>query len=262
MGSNYFNILRSGLGGGGGTFTPQSLFAAGEHGFWFDPSDFSTMFQDTAGTIPVTAVGQSIGKILDKSGNGNHAISATPLPTLGQDANLNYYINLNGTNNSLSIASLNMSAADEVSIFAGTYRARQTATDMILEFSINAAVNPDAFRCFYVLNSPSFTFANLNSVDGATASTPAVPSLVAFYCSSKRSTPIISAQINNNTIVTNTVAQGTGNYGTYPFYIGSRAGTSLFFQGRIYQAIVRGKLSSALEISNARAYVNSKTAAY
>lgn len=45
---------------------PRSLFAAGEQGFWYDPSDFSTMFQDAAGTTPVTALGQSVGLMLDK----------------------------------------------------------------------------------------------------------------------------------------------------------------------------------------------------
>jgi hypothetical protein len=52
---------------------PNSLFPTGAQGFWFDPSDFSTMFQDDAGTVPVTAVGQAVGRILDKSGRGNHA---------------------------------------------------------------------------------------------------------------------------------------------------------------------------------------------
>jgi hypothetical protein len=43
------------------------------NGALFDPSDMTTLFQDAAGTIPVTAVEQPIGKILDKSGNGYHA---------------------------------------------------------------------------------------------------------------------------------------------------------------------------------------------
>lgn len=47
-----------------------SMFASGEQGVWYDPSDFSTMFQDAAGTIPVTGVGQPVGLMLDKSKNG------------------------------------------------------------------------------------------------------------------------------------------------------------------------------------------------
>jgi hypothetical protein len=43
------------------------LFANGEQGFWYDPNDLSTMFQDSAGTVPVTAVGQPVGLMLDKS---------------------------------------------------------------------------------------------------------------------------------------------------------------------------------------------------
>lgn len=42
------------------------LFANGEQGAWYDPSDLSTLYQDAAGTIPVTAVGQPVGLILDK----------------------------------------------------------------------------------------------------------------------------------------------------------------------------------------------------
>ena len=48
-------------------WSPLTLFAASEVGVWYDPSDFSTMYQDSAGTTPVTAVGQPVGLILDKS---------------------------------------------------------------------------------------------------------------------------------------------------------------------------------------------------
>jgi len=55
----------------------QMLFGAGEQGAWYDTSDMSTLFQDSAGTVPVTAVEQPVGRILDKSGQGNHATQAT-----------------------------------------------------------------------------------------------------------------------------------------------------------------------------------------
>ena len=53
------------------------LFANGDQGFFYDPSDLSTMFQDAAGTVPVTAAGQSIRLIRDKSGLNNHASQTT-----------------------------------------------------------------------------------------------------------------------------------------------------------------------------------------
>jgi hypothetical protein len=58
-------------------FSPLSLFAASEPGLWCDFGDLSTLFQDTAGTTPVTAAGQSVARINDKSGRGNHATQAT-----------------------------------------------------------------------------------------------------------------------------------------------------------------------------------------
>ena len=53
------------------------LFSASEPGAWYDPSDMSTLWQDSAGTTPVTAVEQPVGRLLDKSGRGNHALQAT-----------------------------------------------------------------------------------------------------------------------------------------------------------------------------------------
>lgn len=58
-------------------FNPLTLFSLGEQGAWYDPSDLTTMFQDAAGTTPVTAVEQAVGRILDKSGRGNHASQST-----------------------------------------------------------------------------------------------------------------------------------------------------------------------------------------
>lgn len=58
-------------------FWPSNLFLGGIPGAWYDPTDLSTMFQDSTGTTPVTAVEQPVGRILDKSGNANHATQAT-----------------------------------------------------------------------------------------------------------------------------------------------------------------------------------------
>jgi len=63
--------------GGQGGFTPADLFTGSEAGAWYGPSDLSTLFQDSAGTTPVTTAGQPVGLMLDKSGNGNHATQAT-----------------------------------------------------------------------------------------------------------------------------------------------------------------------------------------
>lgn len=52
-------------------FSPSSLFAAGEQGVWYDPSDLTTMFEDAAGTTAVHTPGNGVadspvGLLLDK----------------------------------------------------------------------------------------------------------------------------------------------------------------------------------------------------
>jgi hypothetical protein len=62
---------------GAAAFSPAVLFAGSVKGAWYDPSDLSSMFQDTAGTTPVAANNDPVGRINDKSGNGNHLLQAT-----------------------------------------------------------------------------------------------------------------------------------------------------------------------------------------
>lgn len=45
----------------------KSLFANNEQGFAYDPNDLTTLYQNATGTVPVTAAGQPVGLMLDKS---------------------------------------------------------------------------------------------------------------------------------------------------------------------------------------------------
>ena len=87
----------SATGGVPAAWTPASLTSLGA---WYDPSDFSTMWQDSAKTTPVTASGQPVGYIEDKGPNGFHLLQATSgnRPTLIQDANSNWYLEFVYTN--------------------------------------------------------------------------------------------------------------------------------------------------------------------
>ena len=54
-------------------WTPADLIKAGDTGGWFDFSDLSTLFQLSAGTTPVTADAQPIGRVNAKYGAGAKA---------------------------------------------------------------------------------------------------------------------------------------------------------------------------------------------
>jgi len=77
----------------GGGWLPSVLFAQGAGGAWYDPSDLTTLFQDSSGTIPVTADGDPVGKVLDKSGNENHLTQSTDLqrPTYKTAGGLHWF---------------------------------------------------------------------------------------------------------------------------------------------------------------------------
>lgn len=80
------------LGFGSSEFIPLDLFVGGKQGVWLDPSDKSTLFQDVAGTVPVTKDGDPVALMRDKSGNGNHAIQTVSAsrPTYQTDGVLHW----------------------------------------------------------------------------------------------------------------------------------------------------------------------------
>lgn len=69
-------------------FWPNDLFLGGIPGAWYDPTDLSTMFQDSTGTTPVTAVEQPVGLILDKSQGLALGVELTPSPLAGSVSGL------------------------------------------------------------------------------------------------------------------------------------------------------------------------------
>lgn len=107
-------------------FDPASLFKNGEQGFWLDPSDLSTMFQDAAGTIPVTALGQTVGLVKDKSGNGKNAyqVDTAKQPILRRNTTDNkYYLEFDGVDDHLLIDGL---SAFTVGTLVGAVEARSS----------------------------------------------------------------------------------------------------------------------------------------
>ena len=59
------NTIRNTLGDD--AFNMLDLFSGGQRGVWYDPSDLATMFQESTGRTAVTADGQPVGLMYDKS---------------------------------------------------------------------------------------------------------------------------------------------------------------------------------------------------
>lgn len=80
-------------------YAPASAFTAGEPGGVWDLTVSANLFQDRAGTIPVTGPDQPVGMVRDASPNGNHlrAINdGVGRPMLRRDANARLYLDFAG----------------------------------------------------------------------------------------------------------------------------------------------------------------------
>lgn len=91
------------FGGGGGGVAPEpdpiiSEFGNGNGGAYYDPSDLDTLFTTHDGTTNAT-VGDPVGRIEDKFGNGNHAIQTVDedRPILRQKVDGRHYLETNGS---------------------------------------------------------------------------------------------------------------------------------------------------------------------
>jgi hypothetical protein len=251
-------------------FLVTELFAASEKGLWYDINDITTLFQDSAGTIPVTAAGQPVGKVLDKSGNGIHATQATAAnrPTYQIHAEGYGYLQFDGVNDSLVTSTLNLSTTDKVTWTAGLFVDNATSGSVAMEFSANTNSNTGTFY----ISAPSSILDHGFGLRGNSAS-PVFAVVSNVYINNQNSdiaTGILDiAQSTkeleliprlNQTTITNinwsgATNAGTGNFGSYPLYLGARGGTTAFFNGHIYQVIIRGVTSTADQIYKTERFV-------
>lgn len=249
-------------------WTPALLFAASEPGAWYDPSDFSTMFQDDAGTTPVTATGQTVGRILDKSGRGSHATQANSgrRPVLQQDASGYYYLLFDGSDDGL-VSSTITPGTDKAQVFAGVRKLSDAAAGVVIESSTQLSSNSGSIQLAAPLSAASnYSFSSRGTSTGAASYTNAAvaaPLTSVLSGLGDISGDRATLRLNGAQVAQAATDQGTGNYLAYPLYIGRRGGTSLPFNGRLYSLIVRfGANLDASTISSAETWVNSKTGAY
>lgn len=231
------------------------LFANGEQGFWYDPNDMGTMYQDAAGTVPVTAVGQPVGLIRDKSGRNNHAYQTTSAsrPILRQNTTTGaYYLEFDGSDDFLQTSSVDFTATDKVSLFTGV-RKQSTTLAMLYELSTSSSTTGQ-HNAFYLAvpettDGTIFFRSRAENTGGsqiAKVNSTANPLQCVITCTSDIPNDINTVKLNG--VKGYALGDlGVGNYGNYPLYIGRRGGTAYPFNGHIYGLIGIGKLTSDSE---------------
>lgn len=243
---------------------PSTLFASGEEGVWFDPSDLSTLCQTSGGTSGNVSVGDPVGRIDDKSGNGHHATQTTAAsrPVLRQDASSNYYLEFDGSNDWLSTTAIDFTATDQMTVFAGEQKGSDAATAVFTELSATVLTNNGGFVIFAPVSAAAtYSFASKGTAQaiGTTAASYAAPITNVLTAQSDISALQCTLRVNAVAAASSASSQGTGNYGNHALYIGRRGGTSLTFTGRLYSLIVRGAETSDPDRDEAEAWVADKT---
>lgn len=120
----------------------RALFAGAAGGMW-DMTDIAALSQDAAGTVPVAAYGDPIGRVADLSGNGNHLVQATAgaRPAWSADGALP-----DGVDDNLAVGSLDLSACDKVVVAMG-YIKVDDADRVQMEFGYST-YGPGTFQMF------------------------------------------------------------------------------------------------------------------
>ena len=245
-----------------GGFNPLSLFASGEQGAWYDPSDLTTLFQNSNGTTAV-AVGDPVGYLGDKSGNNNHAIQATSAkrPYLRQAGSL-YYLEFEGAQGLRTSGNVDFTGTDTVTVCAGVKK-EVDASENITELSNNAGGvgNEGSFRL--AVNSGSqyrYSSRGDSALRNTNASGYAVPSTNVVTGFSDISADIATIRVDGVDKTSSTLDQGAGTYGDTFLNVGARNdGSGLQLEGFIYSLIIRNVVSNTADLASTETYVAAKT---
>ncbi|WP_166168026.1 LamG domain-containing protein [Acinetobacter sp. SA01] len=214
----------------------KSLFSDGTQGLYLNPQDAVSV--------------SDLSSIKDLSGRNNHATqaNATSRASLITDPSGYKSLKFDGIDDGYVTPSINFTNTDKVTVIAAVRKLSDAAIGMLCEFSADLGSN---YGSFY-LGAPatsgngSITFNSKGTFFAAATDTSVfAPVSVVVTGYANIAAPLSVIRRNGVFKNSNSLSQGTGNYGNYPLYIGRRGGTSLPFNGQIYALLVIGKLLDA-----------------
>jgi hypothetical protein len=173
----------------------------------------------------------------------------------------NYHLVFDGVDDSMVTPTVDFTGTDEMSVFAGVRKLSDAANQTVVELSESIPLNNGAFAFSAVGSSGTSRFnskgTNIASAPGPTDLAPVTLVLTGLGNISDDSAILRADGIQ---VASSVADQGTGNYGNYPLYIGSRGGVGDRFNGHLYQLLVRGALTADNLLNQTETYVASKTA--
>ena len=256
------NVLFSPIAG----FNPATMFGTGIQGAWYDPSDLTTLFRDTAvpPIVPVTAAGQSVGTMLDKSGNDNHIrqSSAARRPTYRNGSGL-HWLEFDGVDDTMGVIGINLTGTNKMGVVAGVRKLSDNQEGHVVGTIVGYNKNPGAFHIRAPSNSGAGNYGVLFDGDSFVTVTSdnsfAAPHSAVITVMRDLSVPSLDFRINSSLVGTSNSSHSVSNFGNYLLYIGSRNGLHNRFNGLLYGLIIVGKSVSTTELADAEIYMTGKT---
>lgn len=244
-----------------------SILATRTQALWIDPSDLTTLFQDTAGTVPVTTAGQFIAKWNDKSGFGNHLTqsNSAKCPTYQVVGGKPCVLFSKARGDFMRTAASVNPGSDKVQIFTGLRKMSDTTSAIAIEHGNGSATNVAYVSAPSAAGANSYRFGSAGSGQqvAGTGAFAVAPDTSVITGIGDIAAPLSQLRRNGAVVETNTASQGTGSYNSSIIYVGGRTGTSLPFDGYVFGALMCfGANLTGTQVSDAEAWMNGKTGAY
>jgi hypothetical protein len=228
----------------------------------------SLAFTPTAGSLTLTVSGTVTDADLRVTNDGvglpvyQRVTTSTDYDTAG----FPLYLAFDGTDDCLFTGNVDFSATDKVTVCAGVRKLSDSGSGVAVEFSANIASNAGSFAYFIPTGvfTNSYNWQVRGTATGNTGASNAFPAPRTGVISGTADigAPTRATRLNNALVSSGTSSLGTGNFGTYPLFIGARNNASNRFNGRIYQLVVRGALTDTPVLEQLEGFVNAKTQAY
>lgn len=151
-----------------GSFSPLSLLPSGSAGVWFDPTDRLTLFQDSAGTVPVTGFGQPVGRILDRGPNALHAVqgNANARPTYAAGVLGLGCLVFDGVDDFLTTLPLNMTGVSVINLCVGQRKTSDSGIGTILSLGTSTSL-PGSLQNFAPRSAANYGWRGFTTATAA-----------------------------------------------------------------------------------------------
>lgn len=197
-------------------------------------------FQDSAGTVPVTAEGQRIKCWIAQDGKRWVQTGADSLaPTAGKFPNGEWGALFSGGQSLASQVAFDLSSQTQAALFIGSRKTSDATNGVIIEQGPNATTSP-GFNIFAPAGTIEYrqwlrvgTNNTSISFDSSTYAAPHTATLTGLFTTGTQQI----ARING---IEQTTTAPAGNLASDVIYLGARAGVNSFFNGLIGPVVLRG----------------------